>query len=55
MRHDRPGRRADALATSAVPWLLLATKGTGADGSFSNVSSIQRVDYVATYRFFVAN
>ena len=36
--------RAEAPAAGSIPWLLLATKGTGADGSFSKVSSIQRVD-----------
>ena len=70
--------RAEAPAAGAIPWLLLSTKGTGPAGSFSKVTSIQRVntsggvppsspctpellgrkarvDYVATYRFFVAN
>lgn len=69
--------RAEAPAAGSIPWLLLSTKGTGKDGAFSKVSSIQRVntsggmppsspctpallgrkarvDYVATYRFFVA-
>ena len=36
--------RADAPVAGSVPWLLLSTKGTGAAGSFSKVSSIQRVD-----------
>ena len=36
--------RADAPATGSVPWLLLSTRGTGPAGSFSKVSSIQRVD-----------
>ena len=36
--------RADAPAAGSVPWLLLSTKGTGNAGSFSKVSSIQRVD-----------
>ncbi len=70
--------RAEAPIAGSIPWLLLATKGTGTTGSFSKVTSIQRVntsggmppsspctpellgrkarvDYVATYRFFVAN
>ncbi|MCW5592462.1 MAG: DUF3455 domain-containing protein [Burkholderiales bacterium] len=70
--------RAEAPIAGSIPWLLLATKGTGTAGSFSKVTSIQRVntsggmppsspctadllgrkarvDYVATYRFFVAN
>jgi hypothetical protein len=36
--------RADAPAAGSIPWLLLSTKGTGQAGSFSKVSSIQRVD-----------
>jgi hypothetical protein len=36
--------RADATATNAIPWLLLATKSVGPQGSFSNVASIQRVN-----------
>lgn len=69
--------RADAPAAGSIPWLLLAAKDMGPAGSFSKVSSIQRVntsggmppsspctpgllgrkarvDYVATYRLFVA-
>jgi Protein of unknown function (DUF3455) len=39
--------RADAPAGSdAIPWLLLATKSVGADGSFSKVTSVQRVNTV---------
>jgi hypothetical protein len=38
--------RADAPASGAIPWLLLGTKSVGADGSFSNVTSIQRVNTV---------
>jgi hypothetical protein len=38
--------RADAPATGAIPWLLLGTKSVGADGSFSKVTSIQRVNTV---------
>jgi hypothetical protein len=36
--------RADAPAAGTIPWLLLATKSTGADGAFSRVTSIQRVN-----------
>jgi hypothetical protein len=36
--------RAEAPAAGSVPWLLLSTKGTGPAGSFSKVSSIQRVN-----------
>jgi hypothetical protein len=36
--------RADAPAAGSVPWLLLATRDAGPAGSFSKVSSIQRVD-----------
>jgi hypothetical protein len=35
--------RADAPAPGAIPWLLLNTKSTGGKGSFSDVTSIQRV------------
>ena len=38
--------RADAPATDAIPWLLLAAKSVGPDGSFSKVTSIQRVNTV---------
>ena len=38
--------RADAVAADAIPWLLLAAKPAGAQGSFSNVASIQRVNTV---------
>lgn len=38
--------RADAPATSAIPWLLLATKSTGPDGTFGKVTSIQRINTV---------
>src|SRR5512134_1174928 len=38
--------RADAPAAGAVPWLLLSAKVVGAQGSFSKVSSIQRVNTV---------
>ncbi len=36
--------RADAPATHAIPWLLLAAKSVGPQGSFSKVTSIQRVN-----------
>jgi hypothetical protein len=38
--------RADAPAADAIPWLLLAAKSVGPAGSFSNVTSIQRVNTV---------
>lgn len=38
--------RADAPTAGAIPWLLLATKSTGRVGTFSNVTSIQRVNTV---------
>ena len=38
--------RADAPVTSAIPWLLLATKSTGPDGTFGKVTSIQRINTV---------
>jgi hypothetical protein len=38
--------RADAPASGAIPWLLLGTKSVGAAGSFSKVTSIQRVNTV---------
>lgn len=36
--------RVEAPAAGSVPWLLLSTKGTGPAGSFSKVTSIQRVN-----------
>lgn len=36
--------RADAPAADAIPWLLLAAKSVGPEGSFSKVTSIQRVN-----------
>ena len=36
--------RADAPTSDAIPWLLLAAKSVGPDGSFSKVTSIQRVN-----------
>src|SRR5262245_1190196 len=38
--------RADALEAGAIPWLLLSAKSVGPNGSFSKVTSIQRVDTV---------
>ena len=38
--------RADAPMADAIPWLLLAAKSVGPDGSFSKVTSIQRVNTV---------
>ncbi|HEV8343749.1 MAG TPA: DUF3455 domain-containing protein [Candidatus Binatia bacterium] len=38
--------RADAPSPNAIPWLLLATKSVGPGGSFSKVTSIQRVNTV---------
>jgi len=37
-------QRADAPAPGAVPWLLLAAEANGAQGVFSRVTSIQRVN-----------
>jgi hypothetical protein len=37
---------ADAPQADAVPWLLLATKSDGPDGSFTKITSIQRVNTV---------
>jgi hypothetical protein len=36
--------RADAPSAGAIPWLLLATTGSGPRGRFSGVSSIQRIN-----------
>jgi hypothetical protein len=38
--------RADAPQADAIPWLLLATKSVGSEGSFSKITSIQRVNTV---------
>ena len=38
--------RADAPVADAIPWLLLATKSVGPEGSFSKVTTIQRVNTV---------
>jgi Protein of unknown function (DUF3455) len=38
--------RADAPSPNSIPWLLLAAKSVGPSGSFSKVTSIQRVSTV---------
>ena len=38
--------RADAPQAGAIPWLLLTTKSVGPAGSFSKVTSIQRIGTV---------
>jgi hypothetical protein len=38
--------RADAPQADAIPWLLLVTKSVGAEGSFSKITGIQRVNTV---------
>jgi hypothetical protein len=38
--------RPDAPVADAIPWLLLAAKSVGSEGSFSKVTSIQRVSTV---------
>lgn len=38
--------RADAPAAGAIPWLLLSAKSVGRDGTFSRITSIQRVNTV---------
>ena len=38
--------RAEAPVPDAIPWLLLAAKSVGPEGSFSKVTSIQRVNTV---------
>lgn len=38
--------RADAPQADAIPWLLLVTKSVGSQGSFSKITSIQRVNTV---------
>ena len=37
-------QRADAPIAGAIPWLLMEAKTSGPVGSFSNVSSVQRVN-----------
>jgi hypothetical protein len=39
-------QRSDAQSAKDIPWLLLGTKSVGANGSFSGVTSIQRVSTV---------
>jgi hypothetical protein len=38
--------RADAPMADAIPWLLLSARSVGSEGSFSKVTSIQRVNTV---------
>jgi hypothetical protein len=38
--------RAEAPLAGAIPWLLLDAKSVGPDGSFSKISSIQRLNTV---------
>lgn len=38
--------RADAPLANAIPWLLLTAKSVGPEGSFSKITSIQRVNTV---------
>jgi hypothetical protein len=38
--------RIDAPQAGAIPWLLLLAKSVGPEGSFSNVTSVQRVNTV---------
>ncbi len=38
--------RADAPRSDAIPWLLLTSKSDGPAGSFSKVTSVQRVNTV---------
>lgn len=38
--------RAESPVSDAIPWLLLAAKSVGAEGSFSRITSIQRVNTV---------
>ena len=38
--------RADAPVADAIPWLLLTASSVGPEGSFSKVTSIQRVNTV---------
>ena len=38
--------RIDAPQTDAIPWLLLTAKSVGPEGSFSKVTSVQRVSTV---------
>jgi len=38
--------RADAPQAGAIPWLLLTAKSVGAEGAFSKITSVQRVNTV---------
>jgi hypothetical protein len=38
--------RADAPVADAIPWLLLSARSVGSEGSFSKVTSIQRINTV---------
>jgi hypothetical protein len=38
--------RTDAATANAIPWLLLSTKAAGGAGTFSKVTSIQRINTV---------
>ena len=38
--------RIEAPVADAIPWLLLAVRSVGPEGSFSKVTSIQRVNTV---------
>jgi hypothetical protein len=38
--------RANAPGAQSIPWLLLGAKSTGPEGSFSNITSVQRVNTV---------
>jgi hypothetical protein len=41
-----PKERADAPKAGAIPWLLLGTQSVGAQGSFSKVTGVQRVNTI---------
>jgi hypothetical protein len=41
-----PRERIDAPQADAIPWLLLTAKSVGPEGSFSNITSVQRVSTV---------
>ena len=38
--------RADAPSADAIPWLLLAAKSVGAQGAFSTITAVQRLNTV---------
>ena len=42
----RVEQRADAARAGAIPWLLLATKSVGPQGSFSGITHVQRINTV---------